>query len=74
MHQTATSMTVQSVEDILLLVSHQWSRMKVIHLTGLYGLDARGLTELAMADLPLLQSLSLSWHLGRFWPKHVGHG
>ncbi len=60
MHQTATSMKVQSVEDIPLLVSQQWSRLKVIHLTGLLDLDARSLTELATADWPLLQSLILT--------------
>lgn len=59
MHQTATSMKVQSVQDIPLLVSQQWSHMKVVHLRGLHDLDARCLTELAMADWPLLQTLSL---------------
>ena len=59
MHQTATSMKVQRVQDIPLLVSQQWSYMKVIHLTGLFDLDARSLSELAMADWPLLQSLCL---------------
>ncbi len=59
MQQTATSMKVQCVEDILLLVSQQWSHMKVVHLRGLRDLDARSLTQLAMADWPLLQTLSL---------------
>ena len=58
MQQTATSMKVQSVEDIPLLVSQQWSHMKVVHLRGLHDLDARSLTQLAMADWPLLQILS----------------
>ncbi len=59
MHQTVTSVRLQSVNDIPLLVSQQWSQLKVINLTGLYDLDARSLTELAMADWPLLQSLCL---------------
>jgi len=58
MHQTATSMKVQSEGDLLLLVSQQWSQLKVVHLRGLHDLDARSLTQLAMADWPLLQSLS----------------
>ena len=59
MQQTATSMKVQSVEDIPLLVSQPWSHMKVVHLEGLRDLDVRSLTQLAMADWPLLQTLSL---------------
>lgn len=59
MHQTATSIKVHSVDDIWLLVSRQRSHMKIVHLRGLHDLDARSLTELAMADWPSLQSLCL---------------
>ena len=59
MHKTATSIRIQSVQDIPLLVSQQWHHLKVINVTGRLPSDARSLTELAMADWPLLQSLSL---------------
>ena len=59
MHQTATSIRIQSVQDIPLLVIQQWSHLKVINVTGRLHFDARSLTEVAMADWPLLQSLNL---------------
>jgi len=60
MHQTATSVKIHSVEDISLLVSRQWSQLKIVNMTAPLNFEARSLTDLAMADWPLLEAIDLT--------------